>query len=158
MDNDKEILRQLIDEGERFTFENFSYPHDFGRQYGGGDSPDWLAWKTRARNLVNTLNSNSSPAYKLATAAAGIATEGHLAVDFERVKSTYIRALQLTLEAIEKDQFGELRTAEPLVKSRTQSKKVFIVHGHDNGLKTDVERFIHQIGLEPVVLHREADK
>lgn len=38
------------------------------------------------------------------------------------------------------------------------SNKVFIVHGHDSELKNDVERFVHEIGLEPIVLHRQADK
>jgi predicted nucleotide-binding protein len=35
---------------------------------------------------------------------------------------------------------------------------VFVVHGHDDGLKTDVERFLLQIGLEPIVLHRQPDQ
>jgi len=38
------------------------------------------------------------------------------------------------------------------------SKKIFIVHGHDHNLKSDLEVFIKEIGLEPVVLHREPDK
>ena len=33
-----------------------------------------------------------------------------------------------------------------------------MVHGHDSELKTDVERFLHEIGLEPVVLHRQPDE
>ena len=37
------------------------------------------------------------------------------------------------------------------------SRRVFIVHGHDHELKNDMERFIHEIGLEPVVLHRQPD-
>lgn len=158
MDNNTEILQQLIDEGEQFTFANFCYPSGHGSDYGGQDAPEWLAWKTRARNLVSEINSNSSAAVKLATGAASIATEGNSRTSFERAKATYIKSLQLTLDAVENDAFGELRTTDPKSKSRTQSKKVFIVHGHDNALKTDVERFIHQIGLEPVVLHREADK
>lgn len=36
-------------------------------------------------------------------------------------------------------------------------KRVFIVHGHDHSLKNDLEVFLTRIGLEPVVLHREAD-
>ena len=36
--------------------------------------------------------------------------------------------------------------------------KVFIVHGHDHALKTDLENFCRTIGLDPIVLHRQADK
>lgn len=35
---------------------------------------------------------------------------------------------------------------------------MFVVHGHDHALKAEVENFLHQIGLEPVVLHRQPDQ
>ncbi len=38
------------------------------------------------------------------------------------------------------------------------SNKVFIVHGHDENLKQEVEIFLKDIGLEPIVLHRQPDK
>ena len=34
--------------------------------------------------------------------------------------------------------------------------KVFIVHGHDDLAKTEMARFISQIGLEPIILHEQA--
>ncbi|MBQ0142353.1 MAG: nucleotide-binding protein, partial [Prevotellaceae bacterium] len=37
------------------------------------------------------------------------------------------------------------------------SKKVFIVHGHDEGTRNKVELFVHQIGYEPVILCKRAD-
>lgn len=37
------------------------------------------------------------------------------------------------------------------------NKKVFIVHGHDHTLKNDLEVFCRDIGLEPIVLHRQID-
>jgi predicted nucleotide-binding protein len=40
----------------------------------------------------------------------------------------------------------------------SHSKKVFVVHGHDEVAKTNLEVFLHEIGLEPVVLHRQADE
>jgi predicted nucleotide-binding protein len=36
--------------------------------------------------------------------------------------------------------------------------KVFVVHGHDHALKNDLEVFLHDIGLRPIVLHREPDE
>ena len=38
------------------------------------------------------------------------------------------------------------------------SNKIFVVHGHDNELKNDVELFLRSINLEPVVLHRQLDE
>lgn len=36
-------------------------------------------------------------------------------------------------------------------------RKVFIVHGRDNEAKQEVARFIEQIGLEPIILHEQAN-
>ncbi|MES2825732.1 MAG: nucleotide-binding protein [Pseudomonadota bacterium] len=47
-----------------------------------------------------------------------------------------------------------IATENPINKS----KKVFVVHGHDERSKTNLEVFLHEIGLEPVVLHRQADE
>lgn len=44
------------------------------------------------------------------------------------------------------------------VRSPAKTKKVFVVHGHDEIAKTNLEVFLHEIGLEPVVLHRQADE
>ena len=38
------------------------------------------------------------------------------------------------------------------------TKKVFVVHGHNHALKSDAEVFLREIGLEPVVLHRQPDR
>jgi len=40
----------------------------------------------------------------------------------------------------------------------SKSNKVFVVHGKDEISKTNLEVFLHEIGLEPVVLHRQADE
>lgn len=38
------------------------------------------------------------------------------------------------------------------------SNRVFIVHGHDTGLKEEVARFLTSIGLSPVILHEQPNK
>lgn len=45
-------------------------------------------------------------------------------------------------------------------KSRTgsTSERVFVVHGHDDGAKETVARFLQTLGLEPVILHELANK
>ena len=41
---------------------------------------------------------------------------------------------------------------------KPDSSKVFVVHGHDYISKSDLEMFLIKIGLEPIVLHRQADE
>lgn len=158
MNSNIDLLRQLIDEGKAFTIENYCYPNKSGREFGGDDTPEWMAWKTRVRNLVKRAVSDDSPALKLANAATAIVTPGNFHDNFEKAKATFLKSLHMALEAMTEDAYGELRVAISMPASAELSNKVFIVHGHDSALKTDVERFVHQIGLEPVVLHRQVDQ
>ncbi len=36
--------------------------------------------------------------------------------------------------------------------------KIFIVHGHDNGLKNEVARFLEKLKLTPIILHEQASE
>jgi hypothetical protein len=42
--------------------------------------------------------------------------------------------------------------------SKILNQKVFLVHGHDDGTKETVARFLSKIGLEPVILHEQPNK
>ena len=42
------------------------------------------------------------------------------------------------------------------VKPALDSRKVFVVHGHDNEAKEGTARFLERIGLEPIILHEQA--
>ena len=43
-------------------------------------------------------------------------------------------------------------------KQILSNNKVFVVHGHDSELKNDIDIFLRDIGLEPIILHRKADE
>lgn len=38
------------------------------------------------------------------------------------------------------------------------NNKVFIVHGHDSELKNNLDDFLRECGLDPIILHRQADQ
>lgn len=42
-------------------------------------------------------------------------------------------------------------------QSKVESKKVFIVHGHDKNVRNEVELFVRSIGYEPIILCKRAD-
>lgn len=44
------------------------------------------------------------------------------------------------------------------VLTRKVSKRIFIVHGHDNGMLQTIARFLLKLELEPVILHEQANK
>jgi predicted nucleotide-binding protein len=159
MDSKIKLIEKLIEVGNEFSTQNFCFPNDYdSQQFGGPDTAEWLEWKTRAQNIVDASMADNSAAVKLANKAIHIHTSGNELIKFEEVKSTLITALENTKNALTEDAYGELMQKESENSSPILSNKVFIVHGHDSQLKNDVERFIHEIGLEPVVLHRQADK
>ncbi len=41
---------------------------------------------------------------------------------------------------------------------KNPNNKVFVVHGHDSELKNDIDIFLRDIGLDPIILHRQADE
>lgn len=159
MDSRLAQVTQLLEDGSRFNARNFSYPDDDGGlTFGGADTPEWLTWKTRVLNVVQGAAADDSPALALAKIGFGIHTEGNYRAEFSRVHGTLTRALELLKSALAEDSFGELRQAHSRSTSPALSNRVFVVHGHDELLKTEVERFLHDVGLEPIVLHRQPDQ
>lgn len=76
-------------------------------------------------------------------AIAGIhALNGQLIIPFVRDYKSYVQSKGST-ETVLKPQF---------------SRKVFIVHGHDEGARETVARFLERIGLEAVILHEQANQ
>jgi predicted nucleotide-binding protein len=53
---------------------------------------------------------------------------------------------------------SDTATAPETVSPLPRTKRVFVVHGRDEVAKTNLEVFLHEIGLEPIVLHRQADE
>lgn len=43
-------------------------------------------------------------------------------------------------------------------RAATNAKKIFIVHGHDDGLKNTVARFLTALGLRPIILHEQPSR
>lgn len=51
-----------------------------------------------------------------------------------------------------------LGDAKPLVIIRQRSDSIFIVHGHDEGARETVARFIERLGFKPIILHEQANR
>lgn len=66
---------------------------------------------------------------------------GQLIIPFVRDYKNYVQSK------------GDVRLVRP-----TSSKKIFIVHGHDEGARESVARFLEKIGFEPIILHEQANR
>jgi predicted nucleotide-binding protein len=56
-------------------------------------------------------------------------------------------------ECPQSSESDELSSAEPSV-----GRKVFVVHGHDEGARETVARFLEKIGFEPIILHEQPNR
>ncbi|MDK2375504.1 nucleotide-binding protein [Serratia fonticola] len=61
----------------------------------------------------------------------------------------------LIREVTEKNSISSRETAVPL-SLNADNKKVFVVHGQDNAIKSEMARFLDKAGLEPIILHEQA--
>jgi len=46
----------------------------------------------------------------------------------------------------------------PKAKSIVEANSVFIVHGHDEALKTKAARFVEKLGIKAIILHEQANR
>ncbi len=68
-----------------------------------------------------------------------------------------IKMLESCIEQLETEiQLAKLlETSNDTIETSPISNRVFVVHGHDQGGKEAVARFLEKLGLEPVILHEK---
>ncbi|AGP47150.1 putative nucleotide-binding protein containing TIR-like domain protein [Serratia plymuthica] len=151
---DLELYNEKLTEGvdlEAFISES-------EKSGGGMVGSAQLAWPDETREslgltllLIQKLADNPSYAtnfghhffYSGKKVISGIhSMTGQLIIPFVRDYKNYIQSKGNT-ETLLKPQF---------------SRKVFIVHGHDDGARETVARFLERIGLEAIILHEQANQ
>jgi len=50
------------------------------------------------------------------------------------------------------------RKMKKIIQQQTANTKVFIVHGHDEGMKLAIEKFLTQIKLDPIILNEQTSQ
>ncbi len=127
LESSLEQLQRLLKEGSGFTFSNFS-DSSGGRQYGGQDSPNWLALKTRTLNTIQGMLEETSAPVVLLMRAFEIDTSGYLEDHFLNQRSLILSAIEKAIEIVNEDIFGETKRPKSISTSGTLSNRVFVVH------------------------------
>lgn len=155
MDKAKQQIEKLIEIGNGFTYENFSRKSTNG--YPNSLAPEWVSWETRCRGIIEKLFGKGSAQYNAMQTAMNTDVLGWDRDRFELKRNYITGTLHTAIEILEEDTFNELSSNKAEAPGKL-SNKVFVVHGHDEIAKTSLEIFLKEIGLEPVVLHRQADE
>lgn len=77
----------------------------------------------------------------------------HLIPVVKQALHSYIQTLSETLEDPTK-----LTKITNLKEEKELSKRIFIVHGHNETMKESVARLVKNIGLDPIILHEQPNK
>jgi len=98
-------------------------------------------WRKRAHSWLKTNAPDSGLSNDLLLVPAG---------NMQRALRALLRAKPLV--PLLNDRNG------PVLPKPADAKKVFIVHGRDDGLKTTVARLVDRLGLQPIILHEQPNK
>lgn len=80
---------------------------------------------------------------------------------FAEGKVQSIALLQQAINTLEDeiaDQEPGGRTAPDSVSSPAHNRKIFVVHGREEGPREAVARFLERLGFEPIILHEQANQ
>jgi predicted nucleotide-binding protein len=123
----------------------------YPRRFGGASVARW-------RNKGTNWLRNNLPDSELATefVASGGIDQSSRPLRSSTV-STVQRGLKVLLKAQELLPFLKQNSHSSLPKIEN-TKKVFIVHGHNDSLKLAAARLVERLELEPIILHEQPNK
>jgi predicted nucleotide-binding protein len=75
----------------------------------------------------------------------------------QRSKERSAALLEGAIQSL-KERLEEAAPGEVLAKPKTFGRRVFVVHGHDDGAREGVARFLDKIGFTPIILHEQANQ
>ncbi len=166
------IQRGITRLAERITeLENF----DVSQLNDEGDSPKLLALSTSIQDsLERCFGENTSVYYRFSSATQLHFSPGYWNDDYPRrndyVKGTEENIQQSILMLVEAqrtlredlaDHEHAATSENPVVVDNAQralSRKVFVVHGHDDAAMHGLARFLEELGLEAIILKEQPDQ
>lgn len=112
------------------AFNEINSPYSYYREYGRTGDPNNLLGEDSVKEIKNLVSE----------------------------KITYLESILDRLPLISSDEVKEIGTPLNMLNNIQKSNitnNVFIVHGHDAGLKNEVARFITELGYSPIILHEQ---
>lgn len=160
-DNLKNQLNLLLNEAEQFTFDVFPKLKigDIADEFIAEVIPEWYVWVQHIQRVIKLSFKEDSAPFQLVTRSLedANALEENGPDVFNRVKRNLTKALELAIKVVEDDTYGEL-IGHTTPTTTFDPERVFIVHGHNHEAKNELELFLKELGLKPIVLQREADE
>lgn len=155
----EEIARQ-IEVGENLLRRDLSAPADLKKF-----DADYNSWVDFVHELLrrifdtNEYADNFRDNFGVSIAYMG---ETSFRDEVQQSKSYVENSLQRLRSLLQRipliDEFVSDARSVPQSANHELNHKVFVVHGHDGQAKSEVARVLEKIGLEPIILHEQANQ
>ncbi len=153
-DKIRQKLEILLEEGKSFNFSNFAMISLMG--YPESYSSEYISWRTRVSTIIEKAFGQSSAVYQNYQKGGEVRVLGYPSSNFNKAHAYFLGAIRSGIDLMDLGIGNDEEKTAPSTASL--GKEVFIVHGHDEKLKQQVEIFLKERGLTPIVLHRQPDE
>lgn len=147
--NDK--IKQLIKEAQQHSFDKNCCVNQRGTGIYSRPSADFQAWIAECEDFLLTEYGRESAPWRIFERFNRHNLDGNFSDTIEREKEIIVSALTACLRIP-----SRMKKKTQIVASDLDLSKVFIVHGQDDLLKTEVARFLEKLNIEPIILHEQA--
>lgn len=147
----QEIIKKLLEEGDEIDYNNSSTKGQWG--YPESFNPNYLSWVSRVEETLDSMFGRTSVVFKMFKKSKGFLILENDSDKFNKSKGYVMGALTTARDMADKP---VLTKGEAI--SSIDNNKVFIVHGHDEKLKNELELFLKKINLEPIILHKQTNE
>lgn len=154
MENSKSVLIKSKSEVEKTINSYIDKGNNILRYF---DNDNFSCWRSYMSEFLKQVFDNPKNEYKESFDRAGVPFMYTNLTDFHQVAIDELNAKILNLNNLK--QKLELIPCEVKEDKNTvikfDSKRIFIVHGHDTALKVTVARILEKLDLESVILHEQ---
>jgi predicted nucleotide-binding protein len=125
-------------------------------------SPEYGAWASDVRIALTKFYGEDSEEYvrfKGIWFTPGVSYPGQPDSEIVEAFDRGLEEARLFLISRKEDWNAELAPSlKSAPKVPVNRKNVFLIHGHNHGIKETVARFLSKLGLTPIILHEQADQ
>jgi len=154
-DEAREKLQRQLDQGNNLADRNITSQVELDTAHA-----DQNRWQRYTRQLLNNIFGKDAPAKEFAVACSAAphidSPRPDLARRFQQGMIEQVRQLESIVERLEL--WPEIRDGSTPPPIPIDSRKVFIVHGHDEAARETLCRFLEKLDLIPIVLHEQASQ
>ena len=144
MDN-IELFQKVKHDFEELTYDNYSKLDRLNRQL-----------TMLIKNIHGSNSSYSDELMNISYIPISFDSSRDEDIDYwESGKNSAINLIDTIIEELEL--FPKEVHTESINDKSIDRSKVFIIHGHDDGAKNEVARFVEKLGLEAVILHEQVN-